>query len=585
VAGLPAHGTFTVAGSPGRFSYTPAQNYNGTDTVSLTADDLTGHHAAATVTITVRPVNDPPLASADTAILLEGKALQIDPRLNDKDVDGDTLTTEIVDMPAGWSAVVGTDGKVTVTPPAALVGGPVTMTYRVRDPGGLTSTSTVSLSATFTNGVLYKAQAAGGDRNLWYSDGVRSFQVNAPLRSGESLQPQMRVAKSAPVVLYMTTQNTVQHLFRVDLRSPALAYEIESPTVYPGVGEFAITDDGTRIVYTFDGRYKFIDFALSTAPVDLGPVGNTLFLNPAGTRIYFQGLMTPPPIVSWGALFSKSTQNSTPPVQITPTLPAGNSVSDVYALSRDEHRLFYSNSVSGLMVVDPSQLGSDYPLLSNTADPLSFSRLTDDESRFSGWCSQGGQSAYCIGSTQGGATVYLTSGTGTQFIAASVLSSDGSVFAYSRATVVDPAGFAARLYRVDTTTGLPVAIADDLLSSAGPTLGVTSMDLSRDGHALLFSTSEMTTYVGGSLIGGNGRLYVMDPLNPSSRRTIRQSAERLTVSAISSDGTMGVFLQGSSPPQGMINAVNLLNPSQILPLSLNLSEGALLIPGFTAQGP
>jgi len=589
VTAPPTHGTFATTGAPGRFSYAPVANFNGTDTVTLAADDATGQHSTATVTISVRPVNDPPVANADSAILLQGKTFQIDPRVNDTDVDGDPLTAEVVDMPAGWSAQVRTDGKLDVTPPATFIGGPLTMNYRIRDPGGLTSASTVLLSASFSNGVLYQVPNAGGQVDLWYGDGVRSFAVSAPLRAGEIFQD-ARSAKSAPVVFYRTRLNFAVHLFRVDLRAPSVVQEIESPTANPGVGEFAISDDGSRVMYAFGGRYKFIDFAVSTTPIDRGAAETGLFLNPSGTRAYFDGLMTQQPYTLWGALFAKATRDATLRVQLTTTVFPNDGVGPVLALSRDERRLFYSASpASGsgvLMVMDPSLPGSERPLLNGTATPLSFVQLTDDESRFLGYCLQGGQSGYCLGSTQGGATINLTSGTGSDFIPSAALSSDGLIFTYSRATVSGP-GYAARLYRVDTANaGVAVPIADGLpASTVGYTLGVNSLALSPNGRTLLFSTNEMVPYVGGSYVGGNGRLYLMDPVTPASRQTLRQTSDTIAVSAISSDGTMGVIQQGSAGTLGSIHAVNLLNPSQILQLSQNPAEGAQLIPAYAMQGP
>src|SRR5205814_630466 len=49
----------------GSFSYVPAANYNGTDSFSYKASDGSLESGEATVTITITPVNDAPLASAD----------------------------------------------------------------------------------------------------------------------------------------------------------------------------------------------------------------------------------------------------------------------------------------------------------------------------------------------------------------------------------------------------------------------------------------------------------------------------------------------------------------------------------------
>ncbi len=54
-----SHGTL-VLNPDGSFSYTPDPNFNGTDSFTYQAHDGTMLSNVATVTITVKPVNDPP---------------------------------------------------------------------------------------------------------------------------------------------------------------------------------------------------------------------------------------------------------------------------------------------------------------------------------------------------------------------------------------------------------------------------------------------------------------------------------------------------------------------------------------------
>src|SRR5262249_48979913 len=59
----PAHGvlSFNAAGS---FPYTPSANYNGSDSFTYKANDGSLDSNVTTVTLTVTPVNDPPVANA-----------------------------------------------------------------------------------------------------------------------------------------------------------------------------------------------------------------------------------------------------------------------------------------------------------------------------------------------------------------------------------------------------------------------------------------------------------------------------------------------------------------------------------------
>ena len=96
-----AHGTLALA-ADGSFTYTPAANFNGTDTFTYTASDGSVPSTLATVTITVNPVNDAPVAADDVASTNEDTALHVDaPGLlaNDTDVENSALTAAVVTGP------------------------------------------------------------------------------------------------------------------------------------------------------------------------------------------------------------------------------------------------------------------------------------------------------------------------------------------------------------------------------------------------------------------------------------------------------------------------------------------------------
>src|SRR5207253_6480210 len=74
VAG-PTHGA--LSGTAPNLTYTPALNYNGPDSFTFTAKDATLVSTTATVTITVTPVNDPPVANAQSVTTAEATAAPI----------------------------------------------------------------------------------------------------------------------------------------------------------------------------------------------------------------------------------------------------------------------------------------------------------------------------------------------------------------------------------------------------------------------------------------------------------------------------------------------------------------------------
>ncbi|MBI3228406.1 MAG: tandem-95 repeat protein, partial [Mycolicibacterium cosmeticum] len=101
--GATAHGGTVVVAADGKsVTYTSAPDFNGTDTFTYTVSDGTLTDTG-TVTITVLPVNDPPVANPDFFTTNEDVPLTGDPAQyltnNDTDVDLDNLTATILTQP------------------------------------------------------------------------------------------------------------------------------------------------------------------------------------------------------------------------------------------------------------------------------------------------------------------------------------------------------------------------------------------------------------------------------------------------------------------------------------------------------
>ena len=88
--------------SDGSFAYVPLDDYNGTDSFTYVARYGSYDSNPATVTITVNPINDAPVAEDDTYLVGEGQTLVagLSVLINDVDVDGDSLTAELVNGPS-----------------------------------------------------------------------------------------------------------------------------------------------------------------------------------------------------------------------------------------------------------------------------------------------------------------------------------------------------------------------------------------------------------------------------------------------------------------------------------------------------
>ncbi len=146
-----ANGGTVVNNNEGTFTYTPALNWNGTDSFNYTVSDgaLT---ATATVTVSVSPVNDAPVAVIDMANTSEDTPVTtVNVLINDTDVDGDSLSVVAADtstLNAG-TVVNNGDGTFTYTP-ALNWNGADSFGYTVSD-GLLTSTGTVTVSVSAVN--------------------------------------------------------------------------------------------------------------------------------------------------------------------------------------------------------------------------------------------------------------------------------------------------------------------------------------------------------------------------------------------------------------------------------------------------
>jgi VCBS repeat-containing protein len=164
-----AHGTLTLNASGG-FSYAPASNYNGPDSFTYKARDPSGAESSTvTVSLTVNAVNDAPTAVADSYSTNEDTPLSVvAPGVlgNDSDVDGDSLSAQLVSAPSHGTLGFVSTGAFGYTP-AANYNGPDSFTYKARDPSGAESgTVTVSITVNPVNDAPTIAVVAGGSCSL-----------------------------------------------------------------------------------------------------------------------------------------------------------------------------------------------------------------------------------------------------------------------------------------------------------------------------------------------------------------------------------------------------------------------------------
>ncbi len=127
LAGNPANGN--VALNPnGSFTYTPRQNFNGSDTFTYRANDGDQDSNLTTVSITISPVNDAPTGNADSYEAFQNATLAVNAAegvlANDVDVDGPTLTAAIAPNggPQHGQLTLNAGGSFTYEPDMDYVG-------------------------------------------------------------------------------------------------------------------------------------------------------------------------------------------------------------------------------------------------------------------------------------------------------------------------------------------------------------------------------------------------------------------------------------------------------------------------------
>ncbi len=118
-ATLPTDGTAFIS-ETGNITYTPNDDFFGTDSFDITVTDGNSAAVSTTVSVEITPIQDAPTAQDDSVSVVSGEALTT--ALEASDADGDTLAFTLGTGPAHGSVTVATDGTAVYTPDAGFVG-------------------------------------------------------------------------------------------------------------------------------------------------------------------------------------------------------------------------------------------------------------------------------------------------------------------------------------------------------------------------------------------------------------------------------------------------------------------------------
>jgi len=144
-------GGITALADGSSIDYKPAPDFFGTEIFTYTINDGTpGSDDTATVTVTVTPVNDPPVAVDDAYSVYEDNTLTIAASgvlTNDSDIDRDPITAALVSNVSSGTLSLNADGAFTYTPDANFYGKD-SFTYKANDGSLDSKIATVTITVT-----------------------------------------------------------------------------------------------------------------------------------------------------------------------------------------------------------------------------------------------------------------------------------------------------------------------------------------------------------------------------------------------------------------------------------------------------
>lgn len=257
----------TLSGTLPALTYTPNQDFNGTDSFTFTVNDGNLDSDPATVELTVSEVNDAPIAADVSVTTDSGTSVGI--TLLGDDIDSADLTYEVIGGPENGS-VSGPDNPFTYTPNAGF-SGTDTFTYQASDGELNSNEATVTITVTSSNAApeITSNPNAGAVEGQAYTYNVQATDPDGDAVSyaldvgpeGMSIDPvtgEVSWLPQAPYIGSSTLQNE-------NCRIPAS--EIET---YPAAMDSVMVVDGSG---SNNEAWPWIADAMALLNVDLQNVG------------------------------------------------------------------------------------------------------------------------------------------------------------------------------------------------------------------------------------------------------------------------------------------------------------------------
>jgi hypothetical protein len=253
--GNPTSGAVSGFTPAGTFTYTPNPNFTGNDSFAVQATDTAGNKTAGTVTITVT-VNQAPTVTSTVVRSDDGQNIDVLKTANDPDKDH--LTVTITDAANVGTAVVNSDGTVSIS---GLNGfkGLTRFGYTVTDPSNAKASANAAI---FVGVAPFRAMfVADSATNGSYEVYLTDFAAATPTQVSTATQGNLRLkafaaSDNGATVVYRTQDTTSASTTSVSLvrtATPATQVKIPLPSgIVPvlddqGRDQFVVSPDGNWI--------------------------------------------------------------------------------------------------------------------------------------------------------------------------------------------------------------------------------------------------------------------------------------------------------------------------------------------------
>ncbi len=137
-----------ILNSDGSFTYQPNQDFDSTDSFTYVANNGTHNSNEATVTLSVNPINDAPIAQDDQAETQQNVPIRIDVLENDSDVEDDSLNILLTVDPSETKGFVELDNSEILFTPIADFVGETTFSYVASDGDKISNSALVTVTVT-----------------------------------------------------------------------------------------------------------------------------------------------------------------------------------------------------------------------------------------------------------------------------------------------------------------------------------------------------------------------------------------------------------------------------------------------------